>query len=163
MQSHDHGHAPVETGVARLIHFYEHLTPQSLDQLHLCYAPQAHFKDPFNDVRGVDGIRQVFAHMFTTVDHPRFVVTERLVQGQRAFLVWEFHFSMRKWRKGVPQCIRGGTFLRLDPEDGLVLEHQDYWDAAQELYEKLPLLGSFMRALRRAGSATSSSNIRSEP
>lgn len=144
--------AKAQAGVERLVHFYEHLTLQQLNDIHACYAPQARFKDPFNDVQGVAAIRQVFTHMFTTVDAPRFVVTERLVQEQSAFLAWEFHFSMRRWRKGIPQCIRGGTFLRLDAE-GMVLEHRDYWDAAQELYEKLPVLGGLMRMLRRAASA----------
>ena len=27
--------------------------------------------------------------------------------------------------------------------------HRDYWDAAEELYEKLPLLGALMRWLKR--------------
>jgi hypothetical protein len=30
-----------------------------------------------------------------------------------------------------------------------VAVHRDYWDAAEELYEKLPLLGSLMRFLKR--------------
>ena len=27
--------------------------------------------------------------------------------------------------------------------------HRDYWDAAEELYEKLPILGGLMRWLKR--------------
>ena len=145
-------HVAVQAGVQQLVYCYEHLTPQSLDSLKACYAPQAQFKDPFNDVQGVERIAQVFEHMFTTVDAPRFQVTEQLVQGQQAFLAWEFHFRMRRWRKAQPQCVHGGTFLRLNVQ-GLVLEHRDYWDAAEELYEKLPLLGSLMRRLRNMGSA----------
>lgn len=76
--------AEMLAAVARLVQLYEQLTPQHLDSLHLCYAAQAHFKDPFNDVRGVASIRQVFAHMFDTLDAPRFAVTEQLVQGQQA-------------------------------------------------------------------------------
>jgi hypothetical protein len=34
-------------------------------------------------------------------------------------------------------------------EQGLVSVHRDYWDAAEELYEKLPLLGALMRWLKR--------------
>lgn len=139
-------------GVQRLVHFYENLSPAQLESLSTCYVPQARFKDPFNDVQGLESIRQVFAHMFLTVEAPRFVVTEKLVQDQKAFLVWEFHFRMRRWRKGIPQCIRGGTFLRLDAQ-GMVLEHRDFWDAAEELYEKLPVLGGLMRRLRQAGSS----------
>ena len=46
------------------------------------------------------------------------------------------------------QSIRGCTELRFDSA-GQVALHRDYWDAAEELYEKLPLLGALMRALRR--------------
>ncbi len=149
----DPSHGDAAAAVARLVRLYEHLTPAQLDALAACYAPQAQFKDPFNDVRGVPAIRQVFSHMFATLDEPRFVVTQQLVQGDQAFLAWEFRFRMRRWRPQQPQCIRGGTLLRLDAA-GLVTEHRDYWDTAEELYEKLPVLGALMRWLRRAGSAT---------
>jgi steroid delta-isomerase len=46
------------------------------------------------------------------------------------------------------QCIRGATLLRLGA-DGRISDHRDYWDAAEELYEKLPLIGALMRWLRR--------------
>jgi len=31
-----------------------------------------------------------------------------------------------------------------------VFYHRDYWDAAEELYEKLPLIGSIFRFLHKA-------------
>jgi hypothetical protein len=52
----------------------------------------------------------------------------------------------------VTQRVRGATHQRFGA-DGLIVEHRDYWDVAEELYEKLPLLGTLMRWLkRRAGS-----------
>ena len=139
--------------VQRLIALYEQLSPAHLARLVDYYAPDAQFKDPFNYVRGVPAIAQVFAHMFDTLEQPRFVVTQHLVQGKQAFLAWEFHFRMRRWRPQVAQCIRGATLVRFDTQ-GRVTLHRDYWDAAEELYEKLPLLGTLMRWLRKAASAT---------
>jgi hypothetical protein len=49
------------------------------------------------------------------------------------------------------QCIRGATHICF-ATDGRVTMHRDYWDAAEELYEKLPLLGGLMRFLKRAAS-----------
>ncbi len=43
--------------------------------------------------------------------------------------------------------ITGATHLRF-ADCRKILLHRDYWDAAEELYEKLPVLGSFMRWLR---------------
>ena len=44
--------------------------------------------------------------------------------------------------------MRGASHLVLDPQ-GLIVLHRDYWDAAEELYEKLPVVGALMRWLRR--------------
>ncbi|MES1990814.1 MAG: nuclear transport factor 2 family protein [Pseudomonadota bacterium] len=143
--------ATTEAATQRLIALYEEISPARLSGLDAHYAPDAQFKDPFNDVRGVPAITQIFAHMFATLDQPRFTVTQHIVQGDQAFLGWEFRFHMRRWRPKVEQCIHGATLVRFDAE-GLVTLHRDYWDAAQELYEKLPVLGSLMRWLRKSAS-----------
>jgi hypothetical protein len=41
----------------------------------------------------------------------------------------------------------GGSHLVLDA-DGCITLHRDYWDAAEELYEKLPVVGRVMRWLK---------------
>jgi steroid delta-isomerase len=138
-----------ENDLDRLVRFYETLDRSKLDQLDKVYAQDAFFKDPFNEVRGVPAIRRIFEHMFVQVNAPRFVVSSRLLRGDEAFMVWEMHFNMKR-PAGKEQCIRGATHIRFGPR-GLVEHHRDYWDAAEELYEKVPLLGSLMRWLKRAG------------
>lgn len=147
-------HPPIDTHacVARLVQLYEQLTPAQLPLLEGYYALDARFKDPFNDVHGVPAIRAIFAHMFESLEQPRFIVTQRLVQDDRAFLQWEFHFRLKRWRAQVPQCIHGATLVHFDAQ-GRVTLHRDYWDPAEELYEKLPVLGALMRWLRKAGAA----------
>ena len=131
-----------------LVDFFETLTPQSLERFPDFYAADAWFKDPFNEVSGVDAIRHIFEHMFRQVENPRFVVTDRLAETDRAMLVWEFRFV----RQGTPQVIRGTSHLHFDAE-GRVIRHRDYWDAAEELYMTLPVIGWLMRRLRGALSA----------
>lgn len=134
--------------VNRLAQLYESLSPELLPQLAQCYASGARFKDPFNDLQGTAAIVRVFEHMFAAMEQPRFIVTQRVVQGEQAFLVWEFYFRLRHKRLRNEQFIRGTTHLQFNAQ-GLVVLHRDYWDAAEELYEKLPLLGGLMRWLRR--------------
>lgn len=140
--------ADAEAAMQRIVAFYETLSPQSLEQLAAVYEADAHFRDPFNAVQGLEAIRAIFQHMFDTLEQPRFAVTTCVVQGVNGFLVWEFRFGMRSVRRGEEQCIRGATHVMLSPA-GRVAVHRDYWDAAEELYEKIPLLGGFMRWLRR--------------
>ena len=138
----------VSPPLQRLVDFYQTLTPDSLERIGDVYAVDARFKDPFNDVQGLASVRAIFAHMFRQLHEPRFVVTSCIQHGDEAFLAWAFHFRFRGHAPQVTQTILGATQVRLDP-DGRVVWHRDYWDAAEELYEKLPWVGSLMRWLKR--------------
>ncbi len=138
----------MKDAVARIEGFFAALRPQDLARLGDFYTPDAYFKDPFNEVRGVPAIEGIFRHMFDALQAPRFVITSRLVDGDQCFLVWEFRFAFRNFHKEVEQVVHGGSHLRLAP-DGRIQSHRDYWDAAEELYEKLPVVGSLMRWLKR--------------
>ncbi|MBC7490580.1 MAG: nuclear transport factor 2 family protein [Glaciimonas sp.] len=135
-------------GLLRLITFFETLSADNLALIPLIYAEDAWFKDPFNEVTGLPAIKHVFIHMFLQVEAPRFVVTHHIRQDDVAFMTWDFHFRMKRF-SDAEQSIRGATHFRFN-RDGYVAYHRDYWDAAEELYEKLPILGSFMRVLKRA-------------
>lgn len=131
----------------RLVTRFESLSADTTAELAALYTADAYFKDPFNEVQGRAKIAGIFAHMFAQVDAPRFVVTTRVVQGEQAFLTWDFLFRMRRF-SSAEQCIRGASHLKFTA-DGSVCFHRDYWDAAEELYQKLPVLGGLMRFLKR--------------
>ena len=133
--------------VGRVRAFFESISPDVLRRLDEVYAADAWFKDPFNEVRGIEAIRRIFSHMFEQVDSPRFVVREIVADDRQAFLTWDFLFRARRLGEGE-QAIHGASHLRFDA-DGRVSYHRDYWDAAEELYEKIPLLGGLMRAVKR--------------
>lgn len=137
-----------EQAVTRVVALFEHLTPSDLPELGRYYAAQAQFKDPFNEVQGLAAIQTIFAHMFTTLNEPRFVITTRVVQGQQCFLTWEFLFRFKSFQQDTLQTVRGASHLVLDAQ-GLITLHRDYWDAAEEMYEKFPLVGGLMRWLKK--------------
>ena len=133
--------------VDQIVARFERLSPQDLPRLAEIYTPGARFKDPFNEVQGVAAITRIFEHMFVSLEDPRFVIRDRVVQGDQCFLRWDFMFRMKRFSRDE-QVIRGGSHLRL-AADGRITEHRDYWDAAEELYEKLPVVGALMRWLKR--------------
>lgn len=137
-----------QASLARVITFFESIAPDTVGRLAEVYTEDAYFKDPFNEVHDIAAITRIFDHMFSQVDAPRFVVTGSVLQDEQAFLTWDFLFRMKRFSR-AEQCIRGASHLRF-ATDGRVAFHRDYWDAAEELYEKLPLLGGLMRALKRA-------------
>ncbi|TSE18372.1 hypothetical protein Talka_02221 [Tepidimonas alkaliphilus] len=137
---------------ARAAAVFERLSADRLDALDALYAPDARFKDPFHEVQGRAAIRAIFVRMYAQLDEPRFVVHERLGDATQGFVTWTLVFRWRGQRQ--ERRIRGATHLRFDA-DGRISEHRDYWDAAEELYGQLPLLGTLMRwlAARVAGGA----------
>lgn len=139
---------PMEQAVTRLVALFEHLTVADLPEMGRYYATHAHFKDPFNEVQGLDAIQGIFGHMFEALHAPRFVVTNRVVQGPHCFLTWDFLFRFKSFQQDTLQTVRGASHLVLD-EQGLVTLHRDYWDAAEEMYEKFPVVGGLMRWLKK--------------
>ncbi len=132
----------------KLATFFETLSPQIVAQLNTLYDVQARFKDPFNEVQGLPEIERIFRHMYVALDQPHFVVTGHVVDGAQAFLTWEFRFRFKRFDTSTLQSVRGASHLLFN-DQGLVTLHRDYWDAAEELYEKLPVVGSLMRWLKK--------------
>ena len=134
--------------VNAVVRYFETLTPASVAELPAFYDPQARFKDPFKDVQGLAAIGHIFEHMFVSLEAPRFVIKDQIVQGQQCFLTWEFRFKFKNFNTATEQVILGGSHLVFSAQ-GLITLHRDYWDAAEELYEKLPLVGGLMRWLKK--------------
>jgi len=128
----------------RLLSWFEQLSPQTLGQISELYHAQCYFKDPFNEFYERKSLEKLFADMFAKLDKPRFVISETVSEGQSTFIVWQFHFVLRQ--RNVQ--INGSSHVKFD-EQGLVIFHRDYWDAAEELYEKLPVIGFVMKQLKK--------------
>lgn len=130
------------------IEAFEKLNPQTL---HSRLAPlldeQIRFKDPFNDVTGRTACVKIFEHMFTTLEQPRFKVRQAAMSDeQNALLYWHFHF--KRHAHGEVHCIEGMSRVRFNAA-GLAMEHIDHWDAAEQVYAKVPLLGWGINAVKR--------------
>ena len=140
-----------EKAALRVMQFFETLGPNDLTRIKDFYCADALFKDPFNEVQGVDAIAPIFSHMFDALIQPRFVITQKVQQDEHCFVTWDFLFAMRKFEPNITQTIRGASHLVFRLENGVwrVAVHRDYWDAAEELYEKLPMVGALMRWLKK--------------
>lgn len=131
--------------VRNYIAVFETLTPARLDELVSLCAENVRFVDPFNDVRGRQRFRAVFAKMFEDVGDVHVHVRDWAVTGHVAYLRWSFAFRPRK--SGRLWTIEGMSELHFD-EAGSLLAHIDHWDAAGQIYERLPLIGRILRAIR---------------
>ena len=128
----------------RYKHFLETLSPERLSDLDGIVTADVRFKDPFNDVRGVDAMRSVFEHMYRELGEVRFQVRRMLSDGDTCLLEWRFDSTLR----GQPWSFDGMSIVEFAP-DGLVRSHIDHWDAAGAFYERLPVIGWLLSRIRR--------------
>ena len=135
----------IDQGLAAYVQFYESLEESSLEQLRQLVTADVKFRDPFNDVVGVEAYLHVLRDMFSRCDQPRFTVSRTWLEENRAILKWEYRFlaagSQSKWE------IHGLSELKLS-SDGKIESHIDYWDAASQLYQRLPLIGWIIRRIQ---------------
>lgn len=135
---------PSRAALARLASWFATLTPESLQDIAAYYSSDAYFRDPFNEVRQREHILHIFNDMFSTLENARFVILDQLSDGEQGFLTWRMEY---RWRQR-DMSITGSSHLRFDAH-GLVCFHRDYWDAAEELYEKMPILGFVLRQIKK--------------
>jgi hypothetical protein len=131
----------------KITYFFENLTQNtSIDHFKTVYDESVTFKDPFNKVTGIESVFEVFAHMYRNLDDPRFIIIEYVDKGNIAYVKWEFHFSFKN--ESAQQMFEGVSRLTMNDE-GRVTEHIDYWDAAEHMYAKMPIIGWLIRMIKR--------------
>lgn len=124
---------------------FEHLTADRLDELRGLCAADVRFVDPFNEIAGIDRYIALYAHMFRTVDAPRFRIADRALGTRSGFIRWRFTGRFR----GRDVAIDGVSEVLFDPATARISAHIDHWDAAAQVYSRLPAVGAGIRVLRR--------------
>lgn len=128
--------------------YFETLRPDNVERLRDLATSDMRFKDPFNDVRGIERVIRVLQNMFEDASDVAFVIREYVCDDDRALLRWDFTCRPRSRFVSQPWPIEGVSLVRFDPA-AKVREHVDYWDAAAQVYARLPILGAAVRAVAR--------------
>ena len=142
--------AGLDAAVERYGRFWAELAPGTTGRLRDLAQPGLRFVDPFNDVTGVERVVALLDHMFAGASDVRFTVLRHAWSGDTAFYRW--HFTCRLRRPATSLEIAGVSEVRFTA-DGLVAEHVDHWDAAAQVYARLPGLGAVLRFVRARLSA----------
>ncbi len=135
-----------DSNLERYIDFFEKLEPDDLGNLARVMTEDIHFADPFNDVHGIESLRKVFQHMYQNLHNPRFTITHSAMatdSNQVGLICWEMASI---WR-GNAYNVVGMREVAFAP-DGRVSSHIDHWDAGGQFYERLPLIGRILKAIR---------------
>ena len=130
-----------QQATGRYAGYFANLTPDNVGDLRSIATGDILFKDPFNEITGVDRMIGLLSHMFETTHEPKFIIRDQAFGTNFSFISWDFTCSVN--RLG-PLKLVGASEIRF-AEDWRASAHIDHWDAAHQLYEKLPLLGRCLK------------------
>lgn len=122
----------------------------TLDHLERITSPEVRFRDPFNDMVGRSAVLELLEHTRRQIRDVRFQIIDRASSGQRVYLKWEMTGRLRLlgvWR------VEGMSELVFDAE-GKLKQHRDYWDASEQFYGRLPVIGWVLARIRSLASVS---------
>jgi steroid delta-isomerase len=137
----------VERALERYLSLWDGITADQVGQLREHASDDMRFRDPFNDVRGLDACLAVFEHMFTQLDEVRFEVKEHSVGESVGYAYWSMTFVVRRMPGRRPWRIEGMSRIAFDPTNRVV-DHEDFWDATP-VFEALPVVGWLVKAAKK--------------
>lgn len=113
------------------------------------YAEDVYFNDTLKAVRGRQALQHYLTESAAAVEHCRVEILDctRTCEGEH-LLRWRMSIRFRRFKRGQDTWTVGVSHLRFNAE-GLVVYHQDYWNAADGLYRHLPVLGWMIEAIQK--------------
>jgi len=133
--------------VTNYIRFFENIKQStSLKEYEEIFDLKVKFKDPFHEVEGIKNLYHIFQGMYKKLDNPKFTVIETIHENNVVYLKWIFTFYFKKEQQ--KNSFEGVSRVEFDT-NGKAISHVDYWDSAENLYEKIPIVSFFIKFLKR--------------
>ena len=139
------GSAEEQEALARFADFVGEMTAASMRQkVGQVYAEDAYFNDTLKELVGVAAIEEYMAHSMEATQSVRARVDDVAVSDGNYYVRWTMEIHFKELNKGQVARSVGISHLRFDRSGKIVL-HKDYWDAADGLFQYLPVLGRAVR------------------
>ena len=132
--------------IKKYAHFFENINSStSIEEYENFFATNVKFKDPFKEVNGIQQVYKIFQDMYIKLENPRFEILETIEQDNFGYIKWNFIYNFKKDTK--TNHFQGVSRIEFNKE-GKAISHIDYWDAAKNVYEKIPILSFFIKLIK---------------
>ena len=111
------------------------------------YAADIYFNDTLKTINGIENLAHYLKESAEAVDECRVEVIEvsRTTHGDHYFR-WKMMIRFKRFNKGRDTWTVGMSHLRFNAQ-GLVVYHQDYWNATDGIFRHIPILGNMINAV----------------
>jgi hypothetical protein len=113
------------------------------------YSADIYFRDPFKQIHGEPEFEAYLLRGSAAVASFSMDWKDLAESGGNYYFRWVMTLKLKRDGKKKPPTLTSGiSHVRFGP-DGKVVFQQDYYDAGEFLYEKIPILGSEIRFIKK--------------
>jgi hypothetical protein len=124
---------------------YRELSADNLDLLDGVYSEDIAFTDPIHKVEGLASLKDYFRRMYENVAEIDFRFSDVCVADDRASLAWTMTLRHQRFRPREVLELPGASFIHFADR---VHYHRDYFDLGAMIYERVPVLGTMVCAVK---------------
>lgn len=136
----------------KFLNVYQQLDASNLQLLETIYAEKIHFIDPAHEIHGLKQLTDYFYGLYKTVSSISFEFQHPHRLGPEAYVQWVMTFSHPRLQNGKTIALHGASYLQFNRDEKVTL-HRDYFDLGAMIYERLPVVGRIVTAIKgRLGS-----------
>ena len=139
--------APSSALLARFREFYDQFSAAWIPRLGELYAERFEFRDPFHTIVDDRAALEAYFTRVLKLPESRFITEDQAVGSDGAYVRWRWVYKLRT---SAPQReIIGVTHLRATEDGERFAAHRDLFDAAEAVYEQVPIVGAMIRAVKK--------------
>jgi SnoaL-like domain len=112
------------------------------------YAADVYFRDPFKEIHGEADFEKYLLSGSSAVAQFSMDWKDVAESDGNYYFRWVMSVKLNRDGKNDPPGLTTGISHVRFNKDGLVVFHQDYFDGAAFLYEKIPVLGAEIRFIK---------------
>lgn len=137
-----------DNGLAlKLSAFYQHLNADKLNQLSSIYSQDVVFIDPVAKHIGLNQLTDYFERLLKNCTACCFEILEKNFHKTEGWMTWTLVFVHPRLNYGQRVEVEGTSLFKI--ADSKITYQRDYYDMGAMLYENLPLIGPFIKLIRR--------------
>jgi hypothetical protein len=136
-----------QAAIKLYVSFYSTYTEDNIRRfIRDLYAPNIYYRDGLVEKEGVEDLESYLIAGVQTMHEFAFGLQDVAVHDGNYYLRWTTQFSLKHKKKEITN-LTGISHLRFDKEGRIIFE-QDFWDTGV-IYERLPIIGFFIRWLKK--------------
>lgn len=122
--------------------------PDFEERIPVVYAPDLYFNDTLKTIRTATELQEYLGETAENLERGTVEFLEVIANEGNYYFRWKMDLVFRRYAKGETHTSIGMSHIRFD-EEGRVVLHQDYWDAAGGLFEQLPVVGWMIQRVKK--------------